>query len=56
MIPAHIQDELLDIKRELDRLENRGAPQKNIAPLRERIAKIEEHLSIDKTIATSSAP
>ena len=51
MTLAEIQEELLDIKRELDRLEKRGAPQKEIAPLRDRIAAIETHLGIEKKIA-----
>jgi hypothetical protein len=51
MTLAHIQDELLDIKRELDRLEKRGAPKKEIEPLRERIANIETHLGLDRKIA-----
>jgi hypothetical protein len=46
-----IQDELLDIKRELDRLENRGAPKKELNPIRERIAAIERHLVLHKNIA-----
>ena len=48
---AEIQEELVDIKRELDRLERRGAPKKEIAPLRNRIAAIEKHLGLDKKIA-----
>ena len=47
---ARIQEELVDIKRELDRLETRGAPKKEIAPLRDRIAAIEKHLGIEKKI------
>jgi hypothetical protein len=48
---ADIHEELADIKRELDRLETRGAPKKEINPLRERIANIEKHLGINKKIA-----
>ena len=48
---ARIQEELVDIKRELDRLEKRGAPKKEIAPRRNRIAAIEKHLGINEKIA-----
>jgi hypothetical protein len=48
MILAEVQEELLDIKRELDRLEKRGAPKKEVAPLRDRIAAIEKHLGLNK--------
>jgi hypothetical protein len=41
-----IQEELLDIKRELDRREKNGMPHKETARLRERIAAIEKHLGI----------
>ena len=50
MTIAQIQEELLDIKCELDRRESRGAPKTEIAPLRVRIAAIEKHLGIDKKI------
>jgi hypothetical protein len=46
MNPADIEEELIDIKRELDRLEKRSAPSKDIAPLRDRITAIEKHLGI----------
>ncbi len=52
MTLAHIQDELLDIKRELDRLEKHGAPTKEIEPLRKRITAIEKHLGMNKKIAS----
>jgi len=51
MGPEAIQDELLDIRRELDRLENRGAPKKELNPIRERIAAIERHLVLHNNIA-----
>ena len=51
MTLAKRQEELHDIKRELDRLEKRGAPKAEITPLRVRIATIEKHLGIDKKIA-----
>lgn len=51
MTLVQIQEELLDIKRELDRLEKRGAPKNEVAPLRERIGAIEKHLGIETKIA-----
>ena len=48
---AEIQEELLDIKRELDQRKLRGDPTKQLAPLRERLAAIEKHLGISKIIA-----
>jgi len=51
MILTEIQEELLDIKRELDRLEKGGAPKEEIIPLRDRIAAIEAHLGLNKKIA-----
>jgi hypothetical protein len=43
---AELQEELLDIKRELDRREKSGAPTKENNALRERIAAIEKHLGM----------
>jgi hypothetical protein len=51
MNPAEIEEELADIKRELDRRETRGAPTQENNALRERIATIEKHLGINKKIA-----
>ena len=51
MTLPEIQDELLDIKREIDRLEKSGTPKKEIKPLRDRIAAIEKHLGINKNIS-----
>jgi hypothetical protein len=48
MNPVEIQEELADIKRELDRRETSGAPTKENNALRERIAAIEKHLGIQK--------
>jgi hypothetical protein len=53
MIPAEIEEELIDIKRELDRREMRGAPTRENNALRERVAAIEKHLSIQKQSPTS---
>jgi hypothetical protein len=45
---AEIQEELFDIKRELDRRETSGAPTDENNALRDRIAAIEKHLGIQK--------
>jgi hypothetical protein len=50
MNPAEIEEELADIKRELDRRETHGAPTKENNALRERIAAIKKHLGLNKTI------
>jgi hypothetical protein len=44
MKPGEIEEELIDIKRELDRRETSGAPTKENNALRERIAAIKKHL------------
>jgi hypothetical protein len=48
---AEIQEELVDIKRELDRLEKGGARKNEVGPLRNRIAAIEPHPGLDKKTA-----
>ena len=48
MNPTETLEELVDIKRELDRRETSGAPTKENNALRERIAAIEKHLGIHK--------
>jgi hypothetical protein len=48
MIPAEIEEELIDIKRELDRREMRGAPTRENNALRERHRKAPQY---SKTIA-----
>ena len=48
---THIEAELQDIKRRLERLDESAAPIPEVHGLRQRVVSIEHHLGIDQSIA-----